>query len=399
MKNKINFLALAVVFTFTLLAMGPAGAESINTLQQNLNSSQITTEGGAAAEVGNASNTEAAAARATGAAAQQNLAESCNRLKNSCNQLKNSCNRFIITCKGFFREIKPIFRSFFQSLFSIFKQFIQQFVDAFKGCSGSISIQVNNCNRQSGNGNNVVNNGSNGQAAGDNSSSANSGCGSAATQSSDNSNSTCNNGANGSKTPPANNDQGTAIERSTGEDSAVDINDAMSLVRALKDKFNITVETGTAQWSLSQLQQTYQTLCKLPPSFVAQTNMIQRISTTNLGANVGGYVSSGAPRVYITDHGTRSMTFVLVHEMAHCFHFAKPAIFNQWQSQFWGGRNGYSGTGTQISPSVSSYGNTNAMEDFAESVRAYYMSGPAMKRSHPDRYEFIKNNVMGGVEY
>jgi Mlc titration factor MtfA (ptsG expression regulator) len=93
------------------------------------------------------------------------------------------------------------------------------------------------------------------------------------------------------------------------------------------------------------------------------------------------------------------MTFVLVHEMAHCFHFAQSGVFSKWQSQFWGGRNGYSGSGSQVSSSVSSYGNSNSMEDFAESVRAYYMSGASMKRTHPDRYEFVKKYVMAGVEY
>lgn len=385
MKNKISFLTFVIIFSFILAATVPAGAESINALQQNLNSSQITTEGGGAAQVENASDTAANAApnaiQAAGGFNQKNFAESCNQLKSSC--------------KSFFNEVKPIFKSFFQNLFSLFKQFVQQLTDAFKGCTGSLSNSANNFTDRSTSGNEAVND----TTADDNNSSDNAGSDPVLPQDPDNSNTVGNNGVGNAIAPPVNNNQGANPERPAGQDSAVDTNDAMSLVRALKNKFNITVETGTAQWSLSQLQQTYQTLSKLPPSFIAETKLIQRISTTNLGAGVGGYVSSNAPRVYVTDHGTRSMTFVLVHEMAHCFHFAKPAIFAQWQSKFWGGRNGYSGTGTQVSKSVSSYGNSNSMEDFAESVRAYYMSGSSMKRSHPDRYEFIKNNVMAGVEY
>lgn len=389
MKNKNGFLVFVIIFSFILFATAPAGAESINALQQNLNSSQITSEGGGAAQAENASDTAANAVQASSGCNKQSLSESCNQLKSSC--------------KNFINEIKPVFKSFFQSLFSLFKQFIQQLADAFKGCTGSLSNSANNFTDQSAGGNDAANDTtadtSDNTDAVDNNSSDNSGSDPVLPQEPDNSNASGNNGVGNAAVPPANNNQGANPERPAGQDAAVDTNDAMSLVRALKDKFNITVETGTAQWSLSQLQQAYQTLSKLPPSFVAETNMIQRIATTNLGASVGGYVSSNAPRVYITDHGTRSMTFVLVHEMAHCFHFAKPAVFSQWQSQFWGGRNGYSGTGTQVSKSVSSYGNSNSMEDFAESVRAYYMSGPSMKRSHPDRYEFIKNNVMAGVEY
>lgn len=281
----------------------------------------------------------------------------------------------------------------------MFKQIIKQFVDAFKGCTGNTTgvSDSNGCNQ-----NNSSNNGCNQNTSDDasNGSSNNDTSDNSSNNDTSNSNSNGNSNADGSnQAPPANNDQGAAAERPAGEAAGVDTSNAQSLIKALKEKFNITVENGSSQWSLSQLKQTYELLTKLPPSFTANTKMIQRIASTSLGANVGGYVSSGAPRVYLTNHGTSSMTFVLVHEMAHCFHFAQSGVFSKWQSQFWGGRNGYSGSGSQVSSSVSSYGNSNSMEDFAESVRAYYMSGASMKRTHPDRYEFVKKYVMAGVEY
>jgi len=388
---KRNFcILLTAVFIFSLMFFTPhaSRAESINALQQNLNASEIAGENSPASGVQNAAETAGESIKSAANSAQQSMGECANQLKSSCS--------------GFFGKLKSIFQSFFQNIFSMFKKIVQQISEAFKGCSGQISNIAGENQQQ--NGNDSAD--SSGSQAADDNSGANAGnqadggeanSGQAQQQeSSNNSNGSANNGAN---QPQANENQGSQPERPAGNDSAVDTNNAQSLITALKEKFNITIENVTSQWSLSQLQQTYQTLTKLPPSFIAQTNMIQRISTTNLGPNVGGYVSSGAPRVYVTDHGTRSMTFVLVHEMAHCFHFAKRDVFAQWESQFWGGRSGYSGRGTQVSPSVSSYGNGNSMEDFAESVRAYYMSGPSMKRTHPDRYEFIKKYVMAGVEY
>ncbi|HBC75809.1 MAG: hypothetical protein A2008_03985 [Candidatus Wallbacteria bacterium GWC2_49_35] len=363
MKRNHLPLILTLLFVVVFLFAGDARSESINVLQKDLNSNQITT-GGAASSSG-----------CTDAAGKigSSIKSAAESISQSCNQIKSSCS-------GFFSKLK----SFFQDLFSMFKQIIKQFVDAFKGCTGNTTgVSDNNgCNQ------NTSNNADDGAS---NSSSNNE---------TSNSNSNDNSNTNGSnQTPPANNDQGAATERPAGEAAGVDTSNAQSLIKALKEKFNITVENGSSQWSLSQLKQTYELLTKLPPSFTANTKMIQRIASTSLGANVGGYVSSGAPRVYLTNHGTSSMTFVLVHEMAHCFHFAQSGVFSKWQSQFWGGRNGYSGSGNQVSSSVSSYGNSNSMEDFAESVRAYYMNGASMKRTHPDRYEFVKQYVMAGVEY
>lgn len=366
MKRNQLPLILTLLFVVVFLFAGDARSESIKVLQQDINSNQITT-GGTASSSGcpDATNQISSSLKSAGESISQ-----------SCNQIKSSCS-------GFFSKLK----SFFQDLFSMFKQIIKQFVDAFKGCTGSSTgvSDSNDCNQNNSSNNDCNQNTSNSSSANDTS----------------NSNSNDNSNANGSNQtpPPANNDQGATAERPAGEAAGVDTSNAQSLIKALKEKFNITIENGSSQWSLSQLKQTYELLTKLPPSFTANTKMIQRIASTSLGANVGGYVSSGAPRVYLTNHGTNSMTFVLVHEMAHCFHFAQSGVFAQWQSQFWGGRNGYSGSGNQISSSVSSYGNSNSMEDFAESVRAYYMNGASMKRTHPDRYEFVKKYVMAGVEY
>lgn len=382
MKRKAIPFILTLVFSLMIFFAGGAGAESINALQQNLGSNQIATGG---SDCPNSSNSLSSAAEQLGTT-----------IKSGCQGISQSCGQIGKACSGFFGRLKSVFSSFFQNLISIFQQIIKSISNAFNGCANGSSN--GNCNQ-----NNAPNsadesssgNDSDSSTAGDNSTTGNAPDNSSGNTAGDNSS----NSDGSSQTPPANQNQGATAERPAGEAAGVDTSSAQSLINALKSKFGITIENGTAQWSLSQLQQTYELLTKLPPSFIAETKMIQRIATTSLGPNVGGYVSSNAPRVYLTNHGTASMTFVLVHEMAHCFHFAKDDVFSRWQSQFWNGRNGYSGSGSQKSPSVSSYGNSNAMEDFAESVRAYYMNGPSMKRTHPDRYEFVKQYVMAGVEY
>ena len=49
--------------------------------------------------------------------------------------------------------------------------------------------------------------------------------------------------------------------------------------------------------------------------------------------------------------------------------------------------------------SITLYGDTNPSEDFAESVSAYRYAGAKLKEENPDKYDFIKETVFGGVEY
>lgn len=48
---------------------------------------------------------------------------------------------------------------------------------------------------------------------------------------------------------------------------------------------------------------------------------------------------------------------------------------------------------------VSNYGNTNQVEDFAESVMAYRYNGQGLKENCPDKFDLIKNRVFNGIEY
>ncbi|EKD83523.1 MAG: hypothetical protein ACD_39C00620G0006, partial [uncultured bacterium] len=91
----------------------------------------------------------------------------------------------------------------------------------------------------------------------------------------------------------------------------------------------------------------------------------------------------------------------LVHEMGHCFHISNPSKFTSWKSKFWP-------NGVIKGDSVSTYGETLPEEDFAETCAYYFLGGKIVGdyflasnggKIDIERYNFIKDNVMGGKEF
>lgn len=204
------------------------------------------------------------------------------------------------------------------------------------------------------------------------------------------------------QTAPTPKPASTTAQNGNGLSSVeVALNTVADYIKAIKSKFDITMADGTSSWTLESLKSVYAAFLRLPKTFLAFTKTIERISTTSLGANIGGYVNSGSPsKIYLTNLGAQvDLVGVIVHEMTHCFHLMNNGVMNSFINQFWGARNSYTGQITQKSSSVSAYGNTNPYEDLAESVRVYYMSASSMKSKYPDRYAFIKQYVMNGSEF
>jgi hypothetical protein len=82
--------------------------------------------------------------------------------------------------------------------------------------------------------------------------------------------------------------------------------------------------------------------------------------------------------------------------MTHTFQNTYPQVYNAWKSTF----------DHRTSPTP--YGATQPAEDMAESVRVYWTGGTIKNGKFVsnagvtmdlERYEFIKNNIMKGVEY
>lgn len=161
-------------------------------------------------------------------------------------------------------------------------------------------------------------------------------------------------------------------------------------------KYGIKAISSDVNWTQRQLEEANKVLDTLPEGFRGCTKNIQRDSMFQ-SPGVLGYVQMGIPTVHLLSSCCQMGTFqgTLVHEMTHCFQAEHPDITNAWTAKFWpNGR-----YGGPSSSSVSSYGNTQPVEDFAESVRAYWQNGPRMKQAYPDRYAFIQQYVMSGKEY
>ena len=199
--------------------------------------------------------------------------------------------------------------------------------------------------------------------------------------------------------PPA---SSTTTTTTTAGGTSVNLDTVSGLISAILQKFNITMENGTSQWTVANLKAIYNALARLPQKYLQCTRTIQKISSTPLGSGIAGYVNSGQPsKIYITDLGSNwDLVGTLVHEMAHCFQFnGNMGVMNQWFGKFWGSRNAYNGQMSYNSEPPTEYGKTNAYEDMAESVRLYYMSPGSLKSKSPERYAFVKQYIMANVEF
>ncbi len=164
--------------------------------------------------------------------------------------------------------------------------------------------------------------------------------------------------------------------------------DKATLVAEIRSKFGVSMRDGSGSWSVASLQATYKALSVLPPSFRKWNRTMTmegyRGGLLGLGEVGGGnlWIYSGATR---GSSGIRT----IIHEMTHNYQ-GNSRVTQAWRSQFWG-RNRTS--------SPTDYGNTNYLEDMAESVSLYYTNGAWLKRRDPARYEFVKTNIMEGKEF
>lgn len=176
-----------------------------------------------------------------------------------------------------------------------------------------------------------------------------------------------------------------------------------SLIERL-EKMGFIIEGGIkssgGRWDSEQLFYLIKLLEVLPAHFSKTTKKFKRVP--NFGGNRGvmGYVFAGQPDVHITDWGVRPIKFeeTLVHEMAHCWMFAKEnlKLKEAWCNSFWPGNKQPDAAKEQP---TSVYGHTNVFEDFAEAARCYWQDGAKMRSTHPQRWSFLNKYVFKGVSY
>jgi hypothetical protein len=175
--------------------------------------------------------------------------------------------------------------------------------------------------------------------------------------------------------------------------------------RAFSQKYGTQLVDGDSAWSKGQLGAADEVFARLPGFFRSTTKDIKRERmfrnpyTGQVSQGVLGYVRSDIPnRVHMMDLAATAGNLAmaksqfqgtLVHEMTHTFQNMHPDITQAWNRQFWS-------SGRPNPPSVSGYGNTQMVEDMAESVRTYFQAGARMKSVQPARYEFIRKYVMQG---
>lgn len=176
------------------------------------------------------------------------------------------------------------------------------------------------------------------------------------------------------------------------------VGNVRALKKFMKSNFGINAINGTgAVWTARQLEEANKVLATLPAAFRNSTRNLQRDASYQNNSSVLGYVKIGVPTVHITNAACRDNTFqgTIVHEMTHCFQARYPEIAKKWEKTFWP-------LGRFLGPwprSVTSYGNSQPLEDMAESVRIYWQEGARMKKEQPKRYDFIRKYIMSGKEF
>lgn len=191
-----------------------------------------------------------------------------------------------------------------------------------------------------------------------------------------------------------------------------DSDEVKKLKAEIKEKYGVdAVNDGgqiAAGWTIDQLRVLEGVFEDLPENFRSMTKKVVRQSVKvdqgRILTGVSGEVFPDIPdTVFIFNNGVTSkptadanayFRATLIHEMGHTFHAQNDQIFSEWKNRFWGG-----GDQKSTSPSVSDYGESMPEEDFAESVSEYVCNGRNMKTENPERYDFVRENVMNGREY
>lgn len=163
-------------------------------------------------------------------------------------------------------------------------------------------------------------------------------------------------------------------------------------------KFGVTFKVIDRNWTKDEKAGCYSLMDNIETNFVKLTRFVCR-QTWWRSSGVLGYAYIGRPEVYLLDSTCRSRTSMVntyAHEMTHVFQGPFRNIADEWGYKFHGRS---SNSQSRVSGSPTSYGNTNVVEDMAESVRYYIFNPSNLKNGYSSRYDFIKNKVMRGKEY
>jgi hypothetical protein len=152
-----------------------------------------------------------------------------------------------------------------------------------------------------------------------------------------------------------------------------------------------SVRAGAAKrYSLPQIDHILMTLADLPPNLRSGVNGKLLLA---VGQRNGAAAYTVGRKIEFYDHwaniaarpeGVMARRTIL-HELGHRFDGPRSVVHPGWRRA--------------RGCAVSQYGQSNTMEDFAETFVAYRYAGAALKAKCPAKYEFMQRNVFGGTEY
>lgn len=171
----------------------------------------------------------------------------------------------------------------------------------------------------------------------------------------------------------------------------------------IKTEYGVDAIDGSSQWTAAQLKDLATLLAKLPAEFRDTVKTIKRDrrgNTGDFGSTTWGGSEAGTIRMYDLS-ATLEGRFqrVLTHEMTHAYQQKYPEKLAAWEKAFY--VNGRGNPPYSLNPSYPASA-TDPKEDMAESVRDYVFNklfNGELKARHPERYAFIKKNIMNGLEF
>ncbi|MBF0410312.1 MAG: hypothetical protein HQM10_23400 [Candidatus Riflebacteria bacterium] len=165
--------------------------------------------------------------------------------------------------------------------------------------------------------------------------------------------------------------------------------------------FGIKISEGLAgedasRWAPDDLAFLYGLIDSLPPYFTRMPDSIKLSKETDYSSQMMTSVTMFVGFVTNMDltvktdtlqRNKETLRYIYIHEFAHCLWFDHKNIQSLWERAFWPG-------GKAEPPSITDYGNSNIMEDFAESIAVYVASPTELLKKNHERYDFIERHVV-----
>lgn len=169
---------------------------------------------------------------------------------------------------------------------------------------------------------------------------------------------------------------------------------------------------NAAAWEVSELDEVLQALNDYPPSLFPVSYNKRLVHFARGKFYRGGERTIANASIELFDNWNK-LSFperqqTLLHELGHLLAYNKNLDrsaewlkISGWE-EFTEIINGHAFKSYRLidpSKSVSMYGQTSPSEDFAESVVAYRFIGDRLKKSQPEKYDFLKREAFAGFEY